>query len=419
MKKGLQIVLHLLGFPLLIALVVVFSINMISLGISYGVMVFVGLIITLLMAGIYYLVFFLMAKRGKKTIYKQTFISIIVAAVCLGGLWLTIDVSLPELLSDATSNTIFYEDLADDYDARAQVNKDLLNEYIRRNVENGNLKALSKEQYLEQGASNKEVVELIKKHTESIHYDGYDTFVGPWLDMANDSRMTIPVLVHLIVNEREFAEKPFPTRQGDEMVDASVRWSILDMLGEPMEFDLGEDGMGVISNSMAGGIDLFEYTVNVVLDALSNGIADEDVVGSPIYIRLKDGKVLQITPSNESRGVLDYQRMKWLESNGLIYMITSLFSIRKLFLIFAGVLIVTTYAIGLLRESQEKDKTSNNGLSQKDKTKKVKEKNKRNDSVATEGTMDIYKPYDPDYEVVKRYDLLEDTKIARRYETIS
>ena len=126
MKTALKIILHLAGFPLLIALIVVFTLPVIQAGITYGVMVFVGLIVTVVMALIYYLVFFLMAKRGKKTIYQQTIVSIIVAVACLGGLWLAIDAFLPDVLADATSKTIFYEDLADDYKARAEVNKNLL-----------------------------------------------------------------------------------------------------------------------------------------------------------------------------------------------------------------------------------------------------------------------------------------------------
>ena len=326
LKKALEIILHILGFPLLIALVVVSSLSLYKAGISYGIMVFVGLIITVVMAIIYYLVFFLMAKSGKKTIQKQTIISIIVAAICLGGLWIVIDVALPDLLKDATSDTIYYEDLIDDFNARAEVNKNLLDEYIKRNVANGNLTKLSEEEYLEQGARNKEVMALLKSHFESIDKDGYATFVGPWIDMANDGRLTIPTLVHLIVNKREVVGLPYPLKEADD----PVMWSILDMLGEPMEFEL-------LPENISGIVGTFQTAINNILLHVTNAIEDENVVGSP-YIGI-EGPSIVLTPSNVSRGVLDYQSMAWLNSNGLIFMITSLLSVRKLFLIFAGVLI--------------------------------------------------------------------------------
>lgn len=416
MKKALQIILHLVGFPLLTALVIIFSLNMFKLSISYGVMAFIGLIITVVMAGIYYLVFFLMAKSGKKSIFKQTIVSIIVASICLGGLWIVIDVALPDLLDDATSGTIFYEDLADDYDARAEVNRELLDEFIKRNYENGNLKSQKLSAYLEEGYRNDEVKELIKTNFQSIDKDGYVTFVGPWIDMANDDRMTIPVLIHLVINEREFAEVAFLAREpgeDGEMLDDPVKWSVLDMLGEPMEFDLGPDGMGLIPDNMVNAIkNLLQGSINTILSSVSDAIEDENVLGSPITIELAEGTVLTLTPSNYDRGVLDYQSMGWLDSNGLIIMITSLFSIRKLFLIFAGVLIITTYAIGLLREEEQKQ--GGNSPKGKKANKQDDEQENKAEFDPNNLTTDYYKPYDPSYVVVKQRDRLNMDKIMRQ-----
>lgn len=397
MKTFLKVLLHLAGFPLLIVLVVLESLPIIKLGMSYGVMVFVGIIFVVAMALIYFLVYFIMAKRNKKTVYKQTIASILIAVFCLGGVWLAIDAFVPNLLKDATSNTIFYEDLADNYYARAEVNKNLLDEYIVRNCNNGNLTKYSKEEYLKQGATNEEVMTLLKAHFQSIDKDGYVTFVGPWLDMANDDRLTIPTLVHLIINKRETEGLPYPLKEEDD----PVMWSILDMLGEPMEFDLGEDGMDIIPQDYVGLINLAQKLIGRILVCLSDAIEDPNVVGSPIYISLEGGTVLTLTPSNESRGVLDYQNMGWLNSNGLIFMLVSLFSIRKLALIFAGVLAITTYMIGLLRD--DKNKISN----------KIARNNKASynqplSPIINRSQLDIgmFKPYDPSFVVVSQgYDI--------------
>ncbi|MGB4033587.1 MAG: hypothetical protein WBM21_01965, partial [Christensenellales bacterium] len=131
---------------------------------------------------------------------------------------------------------------------------------------------------------------------------------------------------------------------------------ILDMLGEPMEFDLGPDGMGVIPPQYLGTLNLMQSFINELLASVTNAIEDEAVVGSPIYIMLNNGTVLTLTPSNESRGVLKYMSMAWLDSNDLIFAITAFMAVRRLFLIFAGVLVVTTFAIGLLRDDSKEEK---------------------------------------------------------------
>ncbi len=443
MKTALKIILHLAGFPLLIALIVVFTLPVITAGISYGVMVFVGLIVAVVMALIYFLVYFLMAKSGKKTIAQQTLVSIIVAVICLGGLWIAVDAFLPDFLKEATSKTIFYEDLADDYKARAEVNKNLLDEFILRNVANGSLltkdeidtfikdnvtkgrlvnlseakylaqgaknsevsalmRAKLADPFLEEGARNEKVMDLIKSKFQSIDKDGYVTFVGPWLDMANDDRLTIQTLVHLIVNKRETEGMPFNLYKSDD----PVAWSILDMLGEPMEFDLGPNGMAVIPEDMLGTVELAQGAVNSILAYLTYGIEDPDVVGSPIYITLEDGGVISLKPSNESRGVLDYQSMGWLDSNGLIFAIVSLFSVRKLFLIFAGVLVLTTYLIGMLRDDGKGSAKEAKVYS--DETQGVGKVLDTNNL-----TTDFYKPYDPSYVVVTSANLDYD-KISRQ-----
>ena len=72
MKKALQVILHILGFPALIALVVLINLPIIKGGISYGVMVFVGVIVAAVMALIYYIAFICVVKSKKKSILKQT-----------------------------------------------------------------------------------------------------------------------------------------------------------------------------------------------------------------------------------------------------------------------------------------------------------------------------------------------------------
>lgn len=359
MKKFLLVLLHLIGFPLLIGVVVWKSMPIIQAGMSYGIFVFGGIILTCVFALIYYLAYIILAK-GKKSIYRQTLTLSLIAVIMLGAFWGVLDIAAPDLLSDATSGTIFYEDLTDDYEARVEVNKELLDVYIQRNVANGTLSALTEEEYLEQGYANEEVQELLTQHFKSIDAGGYKTFDAPWIDLANSDRLTMGVLVHLILDERVLEQEyPFPmyNEQEQKILEDPVNWSVLDMMGKPMDFEIAFiKDLGIIAIGAQG-------VVNNFLKSVSGALEDEVLLGSPIFIKLDAaaGKI-SLIPSNEIRGVLDYQSMAWLDSNGLIYLLCSVLGMRKYFLIFAGVILVTTYLIGLLRASLEKEDKKEIGL---------------------------------------------------------
>lgn len=377
MKKALQIILHILGFPALIGLIVYNSFEMIKDGISYGVFVFIGIIITVLFALIYFLVIGIMAKRAKRknkqNIYRQTFVAMILSFVMLGGFWIGLDLGIPDFLADATSNTIYYEDLADNYYARSIVNKELLDEYIKRNVANGNLKSTSLEEYQAQGVRNEEVANLLKIHFKSIDKAGYVTFSGPNIDLALADRMTISVLVHLLLDVREIPETEYYLydKKTKEVDTSHVDWNILDMLGAPMDIVeiqmLGEEGYnefieglgdtGEAVKLLAPNAKAFREFISGIVNGIVPGIM-QNITGSPIYIGFNDVK-LQLVPSNESRGVLDYQSMAWLDSNGLVYAIVMLFSTRKFFLIFAGWMVLSNFIIGMLRGMGEELKAKN------------------------------------------------------------
>lgn len=346
MKKALQVLLHILGFPLLIALVVLVDLPIIKGGISYGVFLFVGIIVVAVMAIIYYIAFICLVakKKNKKSITRQTMTLIIVVFCCLTVFWGIVDLALPDFFANATSKTIFYEDLVDNYEARGDVNKALLDEYIRRNYNNGNLPdenngGMTLAEYQAEGVRNELVSKLLAIHFTSIDQDGYTTFVSPYIDMANDGRLTTSTLIHLLLDERTFKDMPYYLYDAslDEIIEDPVMWNILDMLGSDMAMDLGMD-----ETTMT--------LIKVVLNMVNSPLADviEEVLGSPIYISV-NGTSIVLTPSNESRGVLDYQSQAWLNSNGLLYAIVTLISVRNLFLIFSGWIILLNFLIGLLR----------------------------------------------------------------------
>lgn len=349
MKKALQVILHILGFPALIALVVLINLPIIQEGISYGVMVFVGVIVAVVMALIYYIAFICVVKSKKKSKLKQTITLCLVVFFTLCGFWIVVDIALPNFFADATSNTVYYEDLVDNYQARADVHVALKDEYIRRAYNAHNLPhedepgGLTLEEYQEQGVRNENVKKLLTIQFASIDSDGYASFVDPWIGMANDNRLTIPTLIHLMTDDRtknmENVDFALYDEAEKKVKNDPVLWNVLDMMGKPMDIELSIDGeIGA----------LLPTIISFASNDLANIIGDKDILGSPIYISY-NGKAITLTPSNESRGVLDYMSMAWLNNNGLLYAIVTLISVRTVFLIFAGWMILTNFMIGLLR----------------------------------------------------------------------
>ncbi|MBQ9144885.1 MAG: hypothetical protein IJX70_00240 [Clostridia bacterium] len=473
-----KVALHVVGFPVLFLVVLLINLEVIKGGISYGLPVFVSLIVTAVMAIIFYATYFLVRTKKSRSIRNQHVIIAIVALCSLMGLWMVVDAFLPEPLETATSSTLRWEDLSDNWAARAEVNEDLLEDYITLNYTLGRLEGETLDTYLKEGNSNDQVAELLKQDFSAIDQNGYATFVGPSIDYAQMDRMTIPVLLHLLLDDRddqkastadglslEIKMPVYRDWNGDEVhivraydpdagngylfvdedfnktsstselyivkpntestktpatdwlaekrvnmgpVDGKVneeietmacataeealsyltatypdavdnyyictyeprliRWTVLDMMGDPMAMGLlGPDMMeldidAAIAGATGGMINLGMGTVGDMLDSelvqdtliiAGEMIGSDDLLGAPIYISFdKSTGSLVLTPSNSARGVLGYMQMGWLNSNGLLYVIVSLFSCRTVFYIYAPIMALIAIALGWIREKE-------------------------------------------------------------------
>jgi hypothetical protein len=199
-----KVALHVLGIPLLFVLALVLNLKVIKGGISYGAAAFAALIFTAVIALIYYLAYFLVRTKKKRSIRNQHLIVAIVIVCSMTGLWMVLDAFIPEPLETATSSTLRWEDLSDNWEARAEVNEGLLKEYITLNYNLGRIpiEGKSLDSYLKEGVRNKAVADVMKKDFLSIDNNGYATFVGPSIDYAQCDRMSIPVLLHLLLDKR-------------------------------------------------------------------------------------------------------------------------------------------------------------------------------------------------------------------------
>ena len=115
MKKALCVIFHILGYPLLLAAVLYFNWNiMMSQVKNYGVFVFVGVIVAVVMALIYYICYAAITskkKKKRKTIFNQTVRLCMAVVIPMTGLWCLCDIALPDFLADATSSTIITKTL--------------------------------------------------------------------------------------------------------------------------------------------------------------------------------------------------------------------------------------------------------------------------------------------------------------------
>lgn len=115
--------------------------------------------------------------------------------------------------------------------------------------------------YTDMGYKSEEVRSLVSRKGkynmyDSLNLSGYESWVGPWVDLANDKRMTIPVVLNLVLGQRPSVatgdelgkpkENPDGTRAIQpnlhlypwynpttckvEMIE--VGWTVLDMMGD-------------------------------------------------------------------------------------------------------------------------------------------------------------------------------------------
>ncbi len=389
MKKILKTLLYIIGFPALVALVAYNSLIIYEEGGSYGFWPFVGLIVACLCFVVFTIVFIVTGKNSKKNkgnhkkVMKSVATLVIMSFVLTAGIWLVVDLPfvLPAILEDATDNTRTFDVLHEDYKAQAEVHGNLLEEFILMNIENKNLSLdqHSKDEWLELGYSAPEVQELLAQNFKSMDANGYKTFTsnGPWLNMANNSRLTIPVLVHLILNEREIDEEityklvatvepkeVVTDESGDkinknpsknEEVETVLRWTILDMQGAPMTIDLGGIKQVEINGStldIPNVISLLSEAIGSLLNTVNSSIADPALAGSELYVGLdlRDGGFqLMLTPAANLRGMHGYQYSAWLNSNNLLFAVISLFPARQYLYIWGAVVIFSSVAVAALR----------------------------------------------------------------------
>ncbi len=134
-----KIILYALSFPVIIILSLIISLK-IGEGVPfYSFWPYVGTIVV----GLFGLIFLIVAlvvtrKKSKKSIMQQTVALLICCVILTGGFALIMDTVLPDVIAYATSDTLYVEDLYNDYDEQAEYNKEMMRKFVRLNIMNGN-----------------------------------------------------------------------------------------------------------------------------------------------------------------------------------------------------------------------------------------------------------------------------------------
>lgn len=404
-----DVLLYLVGFPLLVVLGYLSSREFIAQGI-YGFMAYLPVILPALMmviCGIVEIAFRASSKRtfaeGRKhrsNVKKQTMKLVIAVVACLCLFSIVLDIALPSVLKEATQGTILYEDIVEDYAAQNIVQRKLVDSFIELNVENGYLTdktykviddAVADETLSDMSADEyKALFETMSKEFRggTYMYPEAISLVSAWdtpqFEAIKDKKAEViaaykksaladPEIkklsksLFLSIDAAYAAFDPLLIEMAQE--DMSLVMSSTDLLGKVV---VGFVSDGQIRTKIVNGKKLTAVDADLApadaesLKAKDLDPEDEflfkwsimDMLGEVPADLLSIDLVLTIfgidpenpETNNARRGTLDYMSMAWLDSVSLLGII-SLFAMRTWFYIFAAVIALLTLLRGLVRKS--------------------------------------------------------------------
>lgn len=345
-KKGLYLGFNILlwaaGFPVLFIISLVYSIKWDSYG-MYGASAWAPLIAVIILAalvlGIQALVYNLYKKKGnlKGMAFK---LAIIPIAVIIGLMGI-IDIAMPSLLKDATSGTILYEDVVDDYQGVHEQLEDRFNKFKEINGLGENVKF-----------SDKAFQNVFNPIFESMDqaYNAFDKLAiemaldGSTDDLVNkllDGRFPLDVAITLMLatapgNGNNHNQNIFTTiKDNMDLIGNGLMSVILDLVGGN-EADLNELLDTILVEKTYDGIswNILQILGTNPLDASANPNA-------AIYRESVDE--FGFTTQEYMGACLGYQDMAWLNGLPMMFFIP-LMQLRPILYLFAALLAIFAVA---------------------------------------------------------------------------
>lgn len=338
----INILLYCVGFPILFIIALVKSIEWNSYG-MYGASAFAPLIaviiVALLVLGIQALVYFLSAKKGKlgnKLMLKM----LVVPVAVIVGLFGIIDMAMPSLLKDATSNTILYEDVVNDYQGMHDKLVVRVEEFKKKNGLAESVKY-----------QDEEFQKIFKPLFASMD-KAYNSFDKLAIEMALaqpdmmagllNGSFPVKVAASLILKTSDIENANNNNATLDELIAYNIT-AILDAVEE-----LGKIGLDNLTTDNINNIvnkilvtkkfDGIEWNIFNILG--ENILFSEFDPNATIYKNTYN-ELGEVTGRELVGGCLGYQDMSWLNGIPQMFFIP-LMSVRETFYIFAGILALAT-----------------------------------------------------------------------------
>jgi len=337
---AVNILLYAVGFPVLFVIALVKSLEWNSYG-MYGASSFAPLIAVIILAvlvlGIQALVVFLSKKKGKVgTSLKVKMMAIPVAVIV--GLFGIIDIAMPSLLKDATSNTILYEDVVNDYQGMHEKLVDRVESFKKKNNLADSVTYESKE------------FQDIFKPLFASQDKAYKAFDPLAIEMALaepdlvgailNGNFPIQVAVTLMLKTTNVPNENNHNATFDEI----IAYNLSNIMAAVKELTAGGELDSAKLNEVVNKVLVYKefdgIRWNIFQILGSNMIAPEiDPNGNIVqYTYDANGKV---TGEKQVGACLGYQDMSWLNGIPQMFFIP-LMSVREIFYIFAALIALTS-----------------------------------------------------------------------------
>lgn len=339
----INILLYAVGFPILFVAALIKSLEWNSYG-MYGVSSFAPLIavaiVAVLVLGIQAIIYVLSKKKGK-TGKSLTVKMLAVPVAVIVGLFGIVDIAMPTLLKDATSNTILYEDVVDDYQG---MHEKLMNKVELFKEKNGLDESVK--------YSDEEFQNIFKPLFASMD-KAYYAFDPLAIEIALDQ----PDLIQAILNGNFPLEVAVTLILRTSDIENANNHSGLS-LDELVAYNLSEM-LTAVKTLTANGLQNID--ASVINDAINQILVYKEfdgirwnifqILGNNIIVPEFDpnAHIVQYTydeagnviGTKDMGACLGYQDMSWLNGIPQMFFIP-LMSVRELFYVFAAIIAFTT-----------------------------------------------------------------------------
>lgn len=137
--KILEAIIGIIAFVAIVGPIAISSFAIASEAVSYSFWPFIGVILAGVLALVVVIITIVGSRKSNhKTVRTRTIIVCVLTFCLTCGLAVVFDIALPDVLAKLASNTIRYEEVQADPMTQAQANGNLVREYVRYNMLNGN-----------------------------------------------------------------------------------------------------------------------------------------------------------------------------------------------------------------------------------------------------------------------------------------